>query len=37
MKSNDNIYAQHKYKNDDNSSTITKRYSDNVFCLLLKL
>ena len=34
MRSNDNIYIQHKTKNDDNSSTTTKRYSDNVFCLL---
>lgn len=34
MRSNNNIYIQHKTKNDDNSSTTTKRYSDNVFCLL---
>lgn len=37
MRSNDNIYIQHKTKNDDNSSTTTKRYSDNVFLLLSKL
>lgn len=34
MKSNDNIHSQYKTKNNDNSSTTTKRYSDNVFCLL---
>ena len=37
MRSNDNIYIQHKTKNDNNSSTTTKRYSDNVFLLLSKL